>query len=256
MRKKLIGVTLVILVALAAALVYLWVLGAKKPLPAAPAVAAAPVVAPVAAPPEAAAAAAPGTVLVDQQVDLDAAPEEGAITQTLSGRDFTLQLAVNGNEKYRDLSITMSDGTPVTKLHSLQGTSGELSNITFAPGDTFELSSLIPGQAREQIVCKGSDYLMGGEGTLETFSMYRIDNGELHELISVITGREREEGNGPPAQKLAASATQTTQDGTPAIIYRVKAGDAPERTITFLWNGKQFVDASGEYKKLDQQYRP
>lgn len=247
MRKKLIGLTLVMLAALAAALIYFRAPEAVQPPPAAPPVVAAPVTA---------AAAIAQADIAPTHEQTQEPPEDGEITQTLKGRDFTLQVAVNGNERYRDVSITMDDGVPVKQLHTVQGTTAELSNVTFAPGDTFELSSLIPGQPREQIVCKGSDYLMGGEGVLETFTMYRIEAGELHELIKLITGREREEGNGPPAQKLEASVTQTTQDGKPAIVYRVTADGAPERTITFLWDGRQFIDASGEYAKIGEQYHP
>lgn len=253
MRKKLIGVTLVMLAALAAAVLYFRAPETARLQPAAPVVVATPVTAP------AAVTEAPAPAQADSALnhaETEEAPEDGEITQTLKGRDFTLQVAVNGNERYRDVSITMDDGVPLNALHTLQGTSAELSNLTFAPGDTFELSTLIPGQPREQIVCKGSAYLMGGEGMLETFTMYRIDDGKLHELINVITARDREEGNGPPAQKLEATVTQTTQDGKPAIVYRVTADGAPERTITFLWDGRQFIDASGEYAKIGEQYHP
>ena len=74
--------------------------------------------------------------------------------------------------------------------------------------------------------------------------------------MSVITQRDREEGNGPPAQKLDAHLEQTTVDGKPAFIYRVTAGAAPERTILFVWNGKRFEDASGAYEKIREEYLP
>ena len=80
----------------------------------------------------------------------------------------------------------------------LDGKTGELLNTTFAPNDKFKLVKLIPGDDREQIVCEGSAYLPQGQGGLDTYTLFRIEGDRLQELMSVITQRDREEGNGPP----------------------------------------------------------
>lgn len=210
--------------------------------------------APAALPAAPPAPAAPAIAEAPEAPEAPAQPAE--ITQTLKGRDFSLRVSVNGNESFRDLQVEMDDGTPVRLLRTLAGETGELSNMTFAPADTFELVKLIPGETREQIVCKGSSLLNRGEGMLDTYTLYRIEGDHLQELISVITMRDREEDEGMPAQKLKASIEATTRDGQPAFLYRVKTGNAPEQTIVFLWNGKQFEEASGAYRKIEEANAP
>ncbi|MEW6760481.1 MAG: hypothetical protein AB1437_06630 [Pseudomonadota bacterium] len=185
----------------------------------------------------------------------DDAPE-AEVTQSLKGLDFSLRVTVNGNDSYRDLGITMDDGTPIRLIRPLGGEAGELAHMTFAPGETFELVRLIPGEAREQIVSKGEQLLNRGEGILGTYTLYRIHEGQLKEIFSVITKREREEGNGPPPQRLEARLEQTTRDGAPAFAYHVKAGEQAERTIVFVWNGRHFEDPSGEYARIDEEFSP
>lgn len=182
--------------------------------------------------------------------------DEGKLTQLLKGKDFTLRVTENGNQMFRNLEVSMADGRPVHALRSMDGQIGELSNTTFAPADNFELKQVIPGDVREQILCKGSELLNRGEGMLGTYSLYRINGDQLQELISLVTEREVEDGNGLTPQKLSATVEETTRDGQPAIVYRVKAGALPERTIEFRWNGKRFEDASGEYAKIASEYRP
>lgn len=181
---------------------------------------------------------------------------EAKITQSLKGKDFSLRVSVNGNDSYRNLEVEMDDGTPIRLLRSVDGQTGSLDNTTFAPNDKFELVNLFSGEPREQIVCRGDQWLSRGEGELDTYSIYRIEGDHLQELLSVITKRDREEGNGPPPQKLDAQVEQTTRDGTPAVIYRVKKANDPEQTIVFLWNGKRFEDASGAYQKIADEYSP
>lgn len=238
MRKKLIAATLATIALLAAGMI-LYRGNASTP-------------APQAAPKPAAVTQVPSEAPAAQTED----EQEVTYTQTLKGLDFLLRVSVNGNDMYRDLEIIMDDGKPVSLLGTLDGQTAKLENITFSPNDNFKLVKLIPGDDREQIVCEGSAWLMRGEGLLSTYTLYRIEGGRLQELISVITERNREEGNGPAAQELNARIEQTTLDGKPAFLYQVKAGAAAERTITFVWNGKRFEDASGEYAKIREEYLP
>ena len=242
MRRKLIAACLAVSALTAAAIV----LHRADP---GPALTTAPVVLP--APPP-----APAAPAIAEAPEAPEAPVQAEITQALKGQDFSLRVSVNGNDSFRDLAVTMDDGTPVRLLRTLEGTAGELSNVTFAPADAFELVRLIPGEVREQIVCKGSALLNRGEGMLDSYTLYRIEGDHLQELISVITMRDREEDEGMPAQKLEASIEPATRDGQPAFLYRVKAGNAPEQTIIFLWNGKQFEDASGAYRKIAEANAP
>jgi hypothetical protein len=238
-RKKLIGVALVIIALLVAAMV----LQHEKIDPV-------PVIA-LPAPQPATAAQAPAHPSAEK---LEAV--ETTYTQTLKGRDFLLRVSVNGNDSYRNVEISMDDGKPVNLLGTLDGQNGKLENTTFSPNDHFKLVKLIPGEDREQVVCEGGAYLSRGEGLLDTYTLYRIDGDRLQELMSVITQRDREEGNGPPAQKLNARIEPTTQDGQPAFLYHVTAGAGSERTIVFIWNGKRFEDASGAYEKIREEYQP
>lgn len=244
MRRKLIAAGLAVGAVVAGALV----LHRAEPGPALATTAPAALPAPPPAP------AAPASAETPEAPEALAQP--GEITQTLKGQDFSLRVSVNGNESFRDLQVDMDDGTPIRLLRTLAGETGELSNMTFAPGDAFELVKLIPGEAREQIVCKGSSLLNRGEGMLDTYTLYRIAGDHLQELISVITMRDREEDEGMPAQKLEASIEATTRDGQPAFLYHVKAGKVPEQTIVFLWNGKQFEDPSGAYRKIEEANLP
>lgn len=182
--------------------------------------------------------------------------EEVEISQKLEGKDFTLRVLVNGNDSFRNLDISMADGRQVRQLRSMDGKSSELANLTFAPGDDFELRELIPGDAHQQILCKGSQLLSRGAGILDTYSLYRIDGDQLQKLVSLITEREVEDGNGYPPQTLHATVEETTRDGQPLILYRVKAGKLAERTIELRWNGKQFEDPSGQYAKIAAEYLP
>lgn len=199
------------------------------------------------------AAAAPAAIAAAPEAADAVEPE---ITQSLKGRDFTLRVSVNGNDSYRNVDIGMDDGTPIQLLRSLEGQSGPLDNITFAPADKFELINLLAGEPREQIVCQGSQWLTRGEGGLGSYTIYRIEGERLQELVSVITERDREGDDGKPAKKLEAQVEHTTRDGVPALLYRVKKGAEPERTIVFLWNGKRFDDASGAYQKIADEYLP
>ncbi|USX15228.1 hypothetical protein NHH88_05355 [Oxalobacteraceae bacterium OTU3CAMAD1] len=238
-RKKLIGVALAIVALLVAAMVLRHEKIDPPPATALP------------APQPAAAAQAPAKPSAERADEV-----ETTYIQTLRGRDFLLRVSVNGNDSYRNVEVSMDDGQPVNLLGTLDDQTGKLENTTFSPNDHFKLVKLIPGDDREQIVCEGSAYLSRGEGLLDTYTVYRIDGDRLQELMSVITRRDREEGNGPPAQKLDARIEPATQDGQSAFIYRVTAGEGPERTIVFVWNGKRFEDASGAYEKIREEYQP
>ena len=187
----------------------------------------------------------------------EAPTEAMEVEQSLKGKDFLLEVSAPPMETIRFLSITMGDGQSVSKFKGLHDTKAtDMSDARFAPAHHFELKNLIPGEAREQIVCKGSEMLMRGEGMLGHYMMFRIEGDTLRELVQLIIERDREDGNGPPPQKLKATVEETTRDGQPALVYRVKVEQQPERTIVFRWNGKLFEDPSGEYEKLTADYNP
>ena len=243
MRKKSIAAALLACVLLAGAAA--WYQARPIPVPATAVSAAAPSVVPAPVP-----VAAPAPA---EQPDEEVAPD---ITHALKGRDFSARVLVNGNDQYRNLDVAMDNGTQVLLLRTMTCESSELAHMTFAPAAAFELVDLIPGEAREQIVYQDSAMLSRGEGMLDTYTVYRIEGDHLQELLSVITLRDREEGNGPPPQKLAARLERTIQNGQPAFAYHVKAGDEPEQTIVFVWNGKLFEDATGAYAKIAENYLP
>ena len=203
----------------------------------------------------ASAPAAPAETASETAADYEPLPA-GEITQSLKGRDFSLRVSVNGNDAFRNLDITLADGTPVRTLRMLEGGNGELSSMTFAPADTFELVNLIPGEPREQIVCKGAAALTQGEGEIDTYTLYRIVDDRLEELFDVITARDREADGNMTAQQLKATLEPATRDGRPAFVYRVRTGGLPERTIVFVWNGKRFEDTSGTYAQINADNRP
>ncbi|GJJ02117.1 hypothetical protein RugamoR64_26550 [Duganella rhizosphaerae] len=179
------------------------------------------------------------------------------VEQSLKGKDFLLEVTAPPIETIRFLSITMSNGQSVSKYKALHGSQASaMSDARFAPAHNFELKTIIPGEPREQIVCKGSEMLMRGEGMLGHYMMFRIEGDTLQELVQLIIERDREDGNGPPPQKLKATVEESTRDGQPALVYRVKVEQQPERTIVFRWNGKFFEDASGEYAKIEAEYNP
>ena len=182
--------------------------------------------------------------------------EEVEVTQTLKGSDFLLEVISSGSDPIRNLMISMTDGSEIRQFRSDAGQTSELADMTFAPADTFELRALIPGEPRQQILCKGKQLLSRGAGTLGSYSLYRIVGDHLQELLSLIVEREVEDGNGYPPQTLRATVEETTRDAQPLIVYRVKAGKLAERTIEFRWNGKLFEDTSGEYAKITAAYNP
>lgn len=243
MRNKLIGVVAAA-VALLAGGMMIRQLHAGAPLP------------PIAP----ASATVPAPAKIAEQPDADAdADEQNALQPTLSlkGKDFSLDVFVNGNELFRNVDISMDDNRPIRWLRQLDGEALELAGTTFSPGDDFELKHLIPGEAREQIICKGGAALSAGQGIIATYAIFRIEGDTLQELFNVITKRERDgDGDGAAPQQLEANVEPTTRDGQPAFLYRVKAGADPEKTIVFRWNGKQFEDTSGEYAKIRDEYAP
>ncbi|MES2118624.1 MAG: hypothetical protein V4578_25880, partial [Pseudomonadota bacterium] len=231
MRNKLIGVVVVAVALLAGGIVFRQLKPGAPPRP------------PIAP----ASATVPAPAEIAEQSDADA-DEQNALqrTQSLKGKDFSLDVYVNGNELFRNVDISMDDNRAIRWLRPLHRDAWELASMTFSPADVFELINLIPGEAREQIICKGSTALSAGQGIVGNYSVFRIEGDTLKELFNVITERERDgEGETPP-QRLEAHVEPTTRNGQPAFIYRVKVEKAPEKTIVFLWNGKQFEDASGE----------
>ena len=243
MRNKLLGAVVVAVALLAVGIVFRQLKpGAPPPPPTAPA-----------------SATVPAPAEVAKQTDADAdADEQNALqrTQSLKGKDFSLDVYVNGNELFRNVFINMDDNSAIRWLRPLQGDAWELAGTTFSPADVFELTNLIPGEAREQIICKGSTALSAGQGIVSNYSVFRIEGDTLKELFNVITERERDgEGETPP-QRLEANVEPTTRNGQPAFIYRVKVEKNPEKTVVFLWNGKQFEDASGDYDRITNGYAP
>ncbi len=114
-----------------------------------------------------ASATVPAPAEIAKQSDADAdADEQNALqrTQSLKGKDFSLDVYVNGNELLRNVFISMDDNRAIRWLRPLQGDAWELASMTFSPADVFELINLIPGEAREQIICKGSTALSAGQG--------------------------------------------------------------------------------------------
>ncbi|GJI97267.1 hypothetical protein RugamoR57_39850 [Duganella caerulea] len=185
-------------------------------------------------------------------------PEDavGHVTQSLKGKDFNLQVMVSADPSFRILKVSMADGERILFRRTLGGETGELGQMGFAPSDEFELKQLIPSDVREQIVRRCNQYPVQGEGKYGVYAIYRIDGFYLQTLIHLITERVPEDGNGPSPQKLKATVEETVRDGQPAIIYRAKVGQQPERTIVFRWNGKIFEDPTGEYAKIKSEYNP
>ena len=247
MRRKTIVATLVLAAGALLAGVAVHRLPAPAPAPVSAQPAPPAAVAAAAAVSSAPAASTPAPDASDQD-------DEGEVTRTLKGRDFSLHVTTDKNGTYPE--VTMDDGTPIRLLRTLEGGTGELANFTFNYGDGFKLVDLIPGEPREQIVYQGSQLIPRGEGLITTYTLYRIVGDRLEELLDVITDRDREAFDNMTAQRLEATLEPTIRDGRPAFVYRVRTGGVPERTIVFVWNGKRFEDTSGEYDKIDADNRP
>lgn len=176
-------------------------------------------------------------------------------SKELNGVDFKLTISPNSNPKYQDLQVLMNGNKPIRDFIGMDGQSTKIENLTFNQNDTFELKKLIPEAEREQIIGLGREWLPDGYGALGTYSVYLVEPIHLTEVLSLITERECN-GQDKPAQSLQATVTEKTIDGQLTIEYRYSAEKAPYQTILFRWDGKAFVDSSGRYKEIHDQYHP
>lgn len=172
------------------------------------------------------------------------------------GEDFVLSVTENGNSLYKNLEIKLANGNSIKEVIGIDGSTSRLENLLFSNNAQFELKRLLPNEKREQIVVTGKTVLPGGYGTVGTYTIYRVDEEQLTELINLITERDFPGLEGQPAQKLTASVSEKMEDGQLAIVYRFLADSLHYRTIVFRWNGSDFVDSSGKYKSIDAKYRP
>jgi hypothetical protein len=172
------------------------------------------------------------------------------------GEDFVLSVTENGNSLYKNLEITLTNGNPIKDVISIDGSTSRLENLLFSNNALFELKRLLPNEEREQIVVTAKTVLPGGYGTVGNYTIYRVDEEKLTQLINLITERDFPGLEGQPVQKLTASVSEKMEDGQLAIVYRFLADSLHHRTIVFRWNGSSFVDSSGKYKSIDAKYRP
>jgi hypothetical protein len=197
----------------------------------------------------------------------DAAADENSLQATkLKGKDFELTIWGSANKsmygdidnQYQHIEIIMDGNKPVTDYIDIGGNKFQLEDIIFAPGYSFELKKLIPGTTREQLITQGSEWIPRGVGSLGTYSIYRIDEQGITELLNLITDRYRSEDeiNDQPSLSLEADVQEKMENGKPVIIYCYQEDGGKYHTIIFRWNGKAFVDATGMYRKIDEKYSP
>ncbi len=185
--------------------------------------------------------------------DSDAAFESP--NNELHGKDFTVNITDDG-ALYKNLNINLNDGKSINELVRADGSTTNLEKVLFSSGNVFELKRLLPNIAREQLIIKGSAVLTDGYGIVKDYSVYRIDDTKLTELINLVTERDFSGAKGQSALKLTGTVTDKEENGKFFIIYRYRANQTKFQTILFQWNGSRFVDPSGQYEKLNEKYRP
>ncbi|WP_374349340.1 hypothetical protein [Chitinimonas sp.] len=193
----------------------------------------------------------PAAAPVEASEPADEAPET-----KLSGKDFELEVWINGNDRYRNLLVKRSDGVLIENLQGLDGKIGKLDNRLFSPADAFSLAKLLPEAPREQIVVQGSQQLMEGLGALGSYSIYQVESDRLIELVDVITERDYDGEAGKPGLHFSATVEAAQEQGVPVLIYRYRQEKQAERSLTLRWNGRAFVDESGQYAKIVSKYQP
>lgn len=196
----------------------------------------------------------------------DAAVDDNWKQTKLKGKDFELTIwgsaskSIYGNidNKSQHIEITMDGGNSATNFINSDGSKFELGQVIFAPGYSFELKRLIPDTTREQLIIKGSEWIPRGVGSLGTYTIYRIDEKGITELLSLITERYRSEDeiNDQPSLSFKATVQEKMENNKLVITYRYQEDGGKYHTINFRWNGKAFVDATGTYKKIDEEYYP
>lgn len=186
----------------------------------------------------------------------DPAEESPQPTQVLKGKDFTVKVLPNGNNIYRDLIVTTNDGTTVDQMEGVGGKLLQMKDVIFNAGDAFEIQSILPGEPREQLVVKGRTLLPEGYGILGNFQVYLLEGHRLIRIFDVLTERDLDATDKYPALKLQAEVKPTMENGQPAYTYRYKSGKAPYRSLVFHWDGHQFTEPTGVYRKIEQEYTP
>lgn len=189
--------------------------------------------------------------------------EEGELIETakLKGRDFELTAsAMSGDyieyqNKYQYISIVMSKGKELTEYTINEtGKKFKIQEIGFAPGDVFKLKNLLPGEPREQVVVKGSEWFPRGEGTAEDYSIYRIDDNGITQLLLLTTKRDFEgvEGHNRPAINFKATVEERIENGKLTIVYKYANKKGKRRKLNFTWDGSKFNESSGKYKEVKE----
>ena len=192
----------------------------------------------------------------------DTEADQNSLKQTalLKGKDFELRAWGSSSDYATDrdqiIDITMASGKSVTDCIDMDGGKSKLDDIRFSPSDSFELKKLITGFPREQLVVRGSAWLTRGEGGVETYFIYRIDEAGITELLHLVTGREFDGDDDRPSLSLTATVQEKIENGELVIVYCYKTDNRKYRTINFRWNGSAFIDATGTYKKLHEKYSP
>jgi len=179
------------------------------------------------------------------------------LASKLKGTDFELTTQTIESNGEQRLTIRMNTGKPVANFTSVSGEKYLLENITYSPADSFKLKNIIPGAQREQLVVRGNTLLTRGEGQVKSYSIYRIDETGITELLNLITKRNFDGQDNRPSLYLTATVKEKIENNKLVIEYRYKGDDMSKyRVIRFKWNGSAFVDAKGSYKKIQNKYRP
>lgn len=178
--------------------------------------------------------------------------------QTLKGVDFLIETYDNGNDQDKDISITFDDGKTIAQYFDINDKKYQIGQILFNKNDQFELKKILPDAPREQLIITGSNFLHEGMGTVDVYQIFIIEKNAMVNILNLLTERNRDkvEMYQLPPQKLKATVQLEVENGQPLIKYQYSLEDSPLQTILFKWNGKKFVDTSGKYKEIENEYTP
>lgn len=195
----------------------------------------------------------------------DADVNDGKLIETakLNGKDFELSaFAMSGDyigyqNKYQKISIKMNNGKLLTDYtDNVSGKKLKIEEVGFAPGDVFNLKNMLPGEPREQLIVNGSEWFPRGEGIAENYTIYRVDDDGITELLTLLTKREFDgiEVHNRPAVHFSANVEEKLENKKLTIVYKYTNNNGKRHKLNFVWDGRKFTEKSGKYKAVKDLY--
>jgi hypothetical protein len=195
--------------------------------------------------------------------DEDVNDGELVVTAKLKGKDFELTASAMSGEligyqnQYQNISIQMDNGNILSEYrNSVTGEKLRIEDAGFAPGDVFKLKNLLPGVPREQLIVEGSEWFPRGEGTTENYTIYRVDDNGITELLSLLTKRDFDgiEDSNRPAVYFSATVEEKIENKKLTIVYKYTINKGKHHKLNFEWDGRKFTEKTGKYKEVRELY--